>query len=159
VGDSYQWPPQTERPRQQPRHDRSKTWLGLLLGSPVLAALIAGLFAWSPWNGGTPAPNTPSTSPGVSFTLPGNPSIFVNPTSGAGGTVVRVSGDGFPANAHVVIYFHTEEIGDTTANGDGKFSNVTVTIPTSFSEFAPQQFFIHADSGAFDAQTPFMLTG
>jgi hypothetical protein len=95
----------------------------------------------------------------VSFALADNPSIFVNPTSGAGGTPVRVSGDGFPANAHVVIYFHTEQIGDTTANGGGKFADVTVTIPTDFSQFAPQQFFIHAESGAFDAQTPFMLTG
>jgi hypothetical protein len=88
-----------------------------------------------------------------------NPSIFVNPTSGAGGTVVRVSGEGYPPNAHVVIYFHTVQIGDTTTNGDGKFSDVAVNVPTSFSEFAPQQFFIIGDSGAFSAMTPFMLTG
>jgi hypothetical protein len=44
-------------------------------------------------------------------------------------------------------------IGDTTANGGGKFSDVAVTIPDSFSEFAPQQFFIHAGSGTFSAQT------
>jgi hypothetical protein len=70
-----------------------------------------------------------------------------------------VSGVGFPANAHVVIYFSTEQIGDTTTNGGGKFSDVTVTIPTDFSQFAPQQFYINAESGAFDAETPFMLTG
>ena len=157
MGDSYQWEPRTGRPPERSRHDHSKTWLGLLLGSPVLAALIAGLFAWSPWNSKTA--NTPPPSTSVSFTQPGNPSVFVNPTSGAGGTAVRVSGDGFPVNAHVVIFFHTQQIGDTTTNGDGKFSNVTVTIPTSFSQFAPQQFFIHADSGAFSAQAPFMLTG
>jgi hypothetical protein len=135
--------------------------MGLLLGSPVLAALIAGLFAWSPWNSRAPnpPPTTPPPSISTSFTFPGNPSVFVNPTSGAGGTSVRVSGDGFPANAHVVISFHTEQIGETTANGAGKFSDVTVTIPTDFSQFAPQQFFIHADADAFDAQTPFMLTG
>lgn len=97
------------------------------------------------------------TPPGPALT--GNPSVFVNPTSGAGGTVVKVSAEGFPANAPVVIYFHTEQIGDTTTNGDGKFSNVAVTIPTSFSQFAPQQFFIQAVSGAMSAQTPFMLTG
>ena len=159
MGDSYQREPDTGRPPERSQRDHSKTWLGLLLGSPVLAALIAGLLAWSPWNSGThnPPPPVPTTS--VVSTLPGNPSIFVNPTSGAGGTPVRVSGDGFPANAHVVIFFHTEQIGDTTANGAGKFSDVAVTIPTDFSQFAPQQFFIHADSDAFDAQTPFMLTG
>jgi hypothetical protein len=157
VGESYQREPRTGRSPERSRSDHSKTLIGLLLGSPVLAALIAGLFAWSPWNGGSP--NPPPASSSVSFPPLGNPSVFVNPTSGAGGTAAHVSGDGFPANAHVVIYFHTEQIGDTTANGDGRFSNVTVTIPTSFSQFAPQQFFIHATSGAFDAQTPFMLTG
>jgi hypothetical protein len=64
---------------------------------------------------------------------------------------VKVSGEGFPANAPVVIHFHTQQIGDTTTNGDGKFSNVAVTIPTSFSQFAPQQFFIQAVSGAMSA--------
>jgi hypothetical protein len=157
VGDIHQWEPRTGRPPERSQRDRSKTWMGLMLGSPVLAALIAGLLAWSPWNGKT-TPNPPPISVSA-FTQPGNPSVFVNPTSGAGGTLVRVSGDGFPANAHVVIYFHTEQIGDTTTNGNGKFSDVAVTIPTSFSQFAPQQFFIHAESGAFFAQTPFMLTG
>jgi hypothetical protein len=147
-----------DKPPRQARGDHSKTWMSLLLGSPVLAALIAGLFAWSPWQHDAPNP-APGPVPSVSFTQPGDPSVFVNPTSGAGGTPVRVSGESFPAHAHVVIYFHTEQIGDTTTNSEGRFSDVTVTIPTSFSEFAPQQFYIHADSGAFDAMTPFMLTG
>ena len=72
---------------------------------------------------------------------------------------MRVSGTGFPPNAHVVILFSTWQMGDTTANADGNFSNVAVTIPTSFAWSAPYQYDIVAESGAFAAQTPFMLTG
>jgi hypothetical protein len=50
-------------------------------------------------------------------------------------------------------------MGDTTTNASGNFSNVAVTIPTSFDWSAPYQYDITAESGAFAAQTPFMLTG
>ncbi len=188
MNDSYQWEPRHGREPEYkaepqggppPERDNSKTWLGLLLASPVVAALIAGLFTWAPWQHSAPNSHpsnssTPSVMPSLTVVMPsltinpsqvgapaipGDQSVYVDPTSGAGGTLVRVSGDGFPANAQVVFLFSTYQMGDTTTNGDGKFSNVSVTIPTSFGVFAPQQFYIIAESGAFSAQTPFMLTG
>lgn len=151
-----------------PGRDNAKTWLGLILASPVVAAIIAGLLAWSPWQhagSGSPSPTagvtslvaTPSRFSQSAFTF--DQSVFANPTSGAGGTLVRLSGQGFPPNARIVFLFSTYQMGDATANGDGKFSDVTVTIPTTLSMFAPEQFYIIAESGAFSAQTPFMLTG
>jgi hypothetical protein len=71
-------------------------------------------------------------------------SIFLSATSGPGGSVIKVSGEGFAPNEQVVITFHTEEMGRTQANDAGAFSNVAVTIPTSFSKFAPQPFNIIA---------------
>ncbi|SRR5260370_40087537 len=126
-------------------------WLsGAVVFLAALATVLTFIFTYGPHHGHP-------TSSGQAAT--GNPSVFVNPTSGAGGTVVKVSGEGFPANARVISNFHTEQIGDTTTNGDSKFSNVAVTIPTSFSQFAPLQFYILAVSGAMSAETPFMLTG
>jgi hypothetical protein len=158
-----QWP--HGKPPTEPHQGHSSAFWVTLFSSPVLAALIAGIFAWSPWNHSAPQPAPPVVhgssfpQPGTSFALPSEPSVFVNPTSGAGGIVIRVSGEGFPANAHIVIMFHTEQMGDTTSNADGKFSNVACTIPTSFSYAAPQQFYINAVAGPFAAETPFMLTG
>lgn len=88
-------------------------------------------------------------------------SVFLSRDSGPGGTQVQVSGEGFGRNERVVITFHTEQIGSTTANSEGRFSNVTVTIPASFSRFAPQQFNVPArgsDSVRF-ASAPFTITG
>ena len=47
------------------------------------------------------------------------------------------------------------------ANDDGRFSNVGVTIPSSFSFAAPQQFSVVAtgEQSAKSAQAPFQLTG
>jgi hypothetical protein len=64
---------------------------------------------------------------------------------------VLVSGEGFDPSERVVLRFHTEEIGSTTANSEGKFSNVTVTIPTTLSEFAPRKFNLVA-TGEFGAK-------
>ena len=74
---------------------------------------------------------------------------------------MNVSGEGFAASERVVISFHTEEIGSTTANGQGSFSNVSVTIPESFSKFAPNQFFVIAagQSSLRSARTPFTISG
>jgi len=66
--------------------------------------------------------------------------VFLSRDSGPGGTTVNVSGEGYSPGERVVIRFHTEQIGATTANDQGAFSNVAVVIPMSFSQFAPQQF-------------------
>lgn len=51
--------------------------------------------------------------------------------------------------------------GGGTANDAGSFSNVAVEIPTSFSQFAPQQFKIVAggQSSIKSADAPFTLSG
>lgn len=91
----------------------------------------------------------------------GPASVFVNRDSGPGGTDVQLSGEGFESNERVVFRFHTTQIGSTTANSQGSFANVTVTIPTDHSMFAPQQFDIVAtgESSIKSARTPFTLTG
>jgi hypothetical protein len=187
MGDNDGEEPQDGLPPERPQRDRPKGLLALLLGSPVIAAVVAGMLAWSPWSHASATPpsfvSVPSYSIAVPVTAPSasgsaasappsapadlqasrygyySPSVYVNPTSGAGGTLVRISGTDFPPDAHVVILFSTWQMGDTTANAGGNFSNVAVTIPTSFSWSAPDQYYITAESGAFFGQTPFMLTG
>jgi WD40 repeat protein len=90
-----------------------------------------------------------------------NPSVFLSRDSGPVGTSVQVSGEGFASGERVVISFHTEQIGSTNADDEGTFSNVTVTIPESFSVFAPQQFFVIArgQSSLQTATAPFTIIG
>jgi hypothetical protein len=93
--------------------------------------------------------------------LPGTADIFLSKTSGPAGTVVNVSGEDFAPGEQVVIGFHTGEIGRTNADGSGQFKNVAVTIPDSFSVFAPQKFDIVARgrSSIKSAHAPFTLSG
>lgn len=88
-----------------------------------------------------------------------DPSLFTNKDSGATGAEVKLSGEGFPPNAKVVLRFHTTQIGETRTNGEGKFSNVAVKVPSGYGQFAPQQFDFVASASPFTGQTPFMLTG
>jgi hypothetical protein len=138
---------------------RTTVWIAII-GSPVIAALIAAVVAWAPWKSSEITPRE-TLPPGVSFpdSPAGEMSVYVNPTSGAGNATVTLSGEGFPGNARVTIRFHTEQFAETRTNGQGKFANVTAKIPRSFKPFAPQQFDIVAVSGAFSARTPFQLTG
>ena len=78
---------------QQRADRRTKIWVAVL-GSPVLAGLISLIVVWAPWKHDAPQqnPNQPQISGN-----PFNQSVFVNPTSGAGGVQVRLSGEGFPA--------------------------------------------------------------
>jgi hypothetical protein len=119
------------------------------------ATIVAAVIAT--WNGGDDgSPTVPDRIIG-----PGSASVFLNRDSGPGGSTVLVSGEGFVAGERVVISFHTEQIGSTTAGESGRFANVSVTIPTSFSVFAPQQFFIKArgEDSIRVAQAPFTITG
>ena len=119
----------------------------------IVAALITR--GGGDGSGHGPTPTLPSIH------LPGSASVFLNRDSGPGGSTVRVSGEGYEPGERVVIFFHTEQIGSTTASDQGKFANVAVTIPTSFSEFAPQQFFIRArgESSLREPTAPFTITG
>ena len=136
----------------------------------VVAALI-GLVAVVVPRIGDDGDGTTQTSPGGTTqtdgtTQPpppdfGHASVFLNTTSGPGGSTILVSGSGFSANEEVVIRFHTDEVGSTTANDGGKFENVAVTVPTSYSVFAPQQFQVIAtgESSSRSDQAPFTITG
>jgi len=147
---------------------------GVITAVVLLAGAIGGAIAYlkgGGGNGGTtgtvttavsppPAPEPPP-APAPPPSLPETASLFPSRDSGPGGTTVLLSGEGFEPNERVVLRFHTEQIGSTTANADGKFSNVAVTIPTTFSQFAPQQFDLVAtgQASARSAQTPFTLSG
>lgn len=108
--------------------------LVVFLAIPVVfLAIFAAIIVPTIWRG---AHGSPSSGPpaGTSANPAANPSASVDPASGAGGAVVRVSGSGFPANARVDIDFYGDQLGITTTNGHGEFSNVSVTIPTSASD-------------------------
>jgi hypothetical protein len=128
----------------------------------AVATLGAALIAASPWDDGN---DSSSSSGGAAITLPDDfathATVFLNRDSGPGGTSVNVSGKGFASGERVVIRFHTEQIGSTTATDEGSFANVSVEIPTSFSKFAPQQFGVLAtgEQSARTAEAPFTITG
>lgn len=134
------------------------------VGGIVAAAIASGALGGGDdagGGGGGTTSTVPVTVTMPTIPFPGNASVFVNRDRGPGGTTVLVSGEGFAPGQRVVIRFHTEQIGSTTANAEGRFANVAVTIPTSFSKFAPQQFDIVADGEGIGshAATPFTITG
>jgi hypothetical protein len=90
-----------------------------------------------------------------------DPRVFLNRDSGPAGTTVLVSGSDFEPGERIVLRFHTEQLGTTTADGSGGFANVAVVIPDTFSVFAPQQFSISAsgESSLARAEAPFTITG
>ena len=126
------------------------------------ATLGAALIATRPWDDGD---GTSSRTGGAEVSLPDNfaihPTVFLSRDSGPGGTSVNVSGQGYAPGERIVIRFHTEQVGSTTASDEGSFANVGVEIPTSFSQFAPQQFGVVAtgEQSARAAEAPFTITG
>ena len=126
------------------------------------ATLGAALIAARPWDDGD---DSSSNSDVTNLTLPDgfatDATVFLSRDSGPGGSSVNVSGEGFAGGERVVIMFHTEQIGSTTASDEGSFANVSVEIPTSFSQFAPQQFNVIArgEQSVQSAQAPFTITG
>jgi hypothetical protein len=136
---------------------------GLLKGNVDDPVPPAATNAVVPPAGGKQAPDArPPTGQGQSPPIVQgsyDPSVYTNPTSGATGTRVTLSGEGYPPNARVVFRFHITQFGETRTNGDGKFSNVSAKIPSGYGQFAPQQFDVVASVSPFSATTPFMLTG
>jgi hypothetical protein len=131
----------------------------------LLTAVVGLMITVGPWDlpggGGSGQVTQEPPDPGGR----GNPAepaeVFLSRDGGPGGTEVNVSGQGFAPTEDVVIRFHTEQIGRTTTNADGRFSNVEVTIPGTFSFAAPQQFTVIAsgEQSIKSAQAPFQLTG
>jgi hypothetical protein len=131
------------------------------------ATLGAALIANSARDGGdggggaAPANNPPIPDPGEIVAPGKSAEVFLSRDSGPGGSTVLVSGAGFRAGERIVLRFHTEQIGSTTAGQSGGFERVEVTIPTSFSVFAPQQFSIRAtgQTSIRSAEAPFTISG
>jgi hypothetical protein len=109
---------------------------GVITAAVLLAGAIGGAVAYLKGGGGDggtdtgtsthvspvpPPPPSPVPPPRPSLvpppppSLPGPASLFTNRDSGPGGTTVLLSGDGFDPGERVVLRFHTEQIGSTTA--------------------------------------------
>lgn len=132
----------------------------LTIATALITAAATIVAAWLTTrdNDGGPAGNDGRPPFAVEF---GSASIFLSRDSGPGGTTVNVSGEGFAPEERVEIRFHTEQIATTTTSTEGRFSNVAVVIPTSYSAFAPQQFSIVAmgTSSLLSADAPFTISG
>jgi hypothetical protein len=134
----------------------------------VVAALIGLLAVIVPrigddggGNGSKANPNPATVVEGGGPIGPGSPSVFLNTVSGPGGSTIKVSGKGFAVHEEVVIRFHTTEVGSTMTNAEGKFDNVAVVVPTSYSQFSPQQFDVIAtgQTSLRSDQAPFTISG
>jgi TIR domain len=137
------------RPTTAVRIGRLAVFLAIVAAIPLIVVPIISRSYGSP-------SSRPSSSPPASPSA--SPSASVSPAGGAGGTMVHVSGSGFPANARVDIDFSGDQLGITTTNGDGKFSNVAVIIPTGASD-APDRYVIDVveEGGGADFMVPFTV--
>jgi hypothetical protein len=132
----------------------------------IIAALIGLLAVLIPRIGDDGGGKSGNANPGTVAdgggpVGPGPASVFLNTVSGPGGSTIKVSGKGFASREEVVIRFHTTEVGSTTTNAEGKFDNVSVIVPTMYSQFAPQQFDVIAtgQTSLRSDQAPFTISG
>ncbi len=148
------------------RNERGSTTaavLGVVAAFLGLVTAVLGLVpSLRPWEGGPTVGRAPASSVHEPVEQSRQPaSVFLNRDSGTGGTQVKVSGEGFAAGETVELRFHTTDIGRTTANADGKFSNVGVEIPDGYGWSAPHQYQVVATgrTSIKSATAPFTLTG
>jgi hypothetical protein len=150
---------------------RDKVVAPVVVGAVLaVVSLIFARLGWSRYQENKPTDESTTalalTTSGPSVipptpTFPGTPAaLFLSRDSGPGGTVVRLSGEGFAAGERVTFRFHTEQVGVSRANDAGRFSDVSVTVPESMTWAAPQQFdFIVTGAQSIKSATaPFMLT-
>lgn len=140
-------------------------WIGVL--GAILAAVIP-LYLTGALGGHTNGPSIPdqqSSSPaGNTQPIQGHSqpaSLFLSKESAPGGATVLVSGTGFEANERVVIRVHTYVVASPHANSSGAFANVSITVPTDLSRFAPQQFSVTGtgDSSVKTGSTTIEVSG
>ncbi|MFD7653673.1 hypothetical protein ACFV4N_06805 [Actinosynnema sp. NPDC059797] len=108
-----------------------------------------------------PVPTAVPLPAGVSSTAvtPPTAHLAAQPLAGPVGGEVRLSGEGYPAHGRVVFTFHGERVGDTTADGVGRFSGVPVRVPDAFRDAEPgDRIALGATSGPFHAEVLFVLT-
>jgi hypothetical protein len=68
-------------------------------------------------------------SPDVSLTI--SPKIIINPTSGAVGDTITVTGNGFDGSATVTIYFDSASMTTAVTNSSGTLPTTTFTVPST----------------------------
>ena len=88
-------------------------------------------------------------------------SISLSASRGAGGARVAVSGEGFAAGERVVLRFDDDEVERTTADAQGRFAEITMTVPDGYGAFAPAAFTITATglTSARSSDATFELIG
>jgi len=111
----------------------------------------------------TSLPTLPSFNvpgPGVDFNKKAH--LYTNKASGAAGSKVTLSGDGFKPGEQIRITAQAIEVGRTTANEQGAFSGVEVTVPTTFKGFpggTPIEFDATGEESIQNGSAPFTLSG
>ena len=84
--------------------------------------------------------------------------IFLNRDSGPAGTTVAVSGKGFQPDEAITLRFHTETVGHTTADGQGKFEAVSVEVPGDWQFTGQFGFIATGESSIKSAEREFRVT-
>jgi hypothetical protein len=110
-------------------------------------------------SGGGPFPSAtrPSKSrPAASNEEPA--AIYLNRDSGPAGTPVSVSGKGFQPDEAITLRFHTETVGHTTADGQGKFEGVRVQVPEDWQFTGQFPFIATGESSIKSAERDFRVT-
>lgn len=117
-----------------------------------IATVVAAVIAVHPGGSGGSTGAGPST---------GETAIFLSKESAPGGAEVKVSGRGFAPGETVTLRVQVDQVGTTTADGSGRFDNVTITVPAELSVFAPRQFPVSAvgESSVRSAQAPLTVSG
>ena len=138
--------------------ESSQVKAAIIAAVATIAAALIGLAAVF-----IPRLDDGSGDGGVTTTNPGQgaASVYLNSSSGPAGTTISVSGEGYASGEEVVIRFHTNEVGSTTVNDQGKFQGVSVTVPSSYANFATQLFYVVATgrTSLRSDQAPFTVTG
>ena len=88
----------------------------------------------------------------------GNADIRLSLSSGAAGTHVLVGGTGFAAGEVVTIRFHTRQLRQVDADGEGAFSDVEVQIPEDWQFLGHFEIKAMGESSLRFASEPFEVT-
>lgn len=133
---AVQQPSSPEPPPSGPSHeeDRGRPRVGRWVA--VILAIVAGLVGLLAVLNNGPGGNGPTEERIVTGCT--DPTVTLSPTAGPSGTVVTVTGSGFPGAEQLDVRFNTEIVGQVRTERTGTFAT-DVTVPDSFDVFAPTQ--------------------
>jgi hypothetical protein len=106
--------------------------------------------------------NLQPSFPNIGFDPTKKAHLYINKASGAAGSKVTLSGDGFKAGEQIRFTAQATEVGRTTANDQGAFSGVEVTVPSIFKGFpggTPIEFDAVGEQSIQHGSAPFTLSG